>query len=98
MRETSSRRKALSLIGIALGFGLALTDAEAQTAGTNSQTSWAVPIGVGTGSLFGLGVAYAGPNYVAYAANGAPVELVYNGVTYYPAQPCGCRCGCRHHH
>ena len=49
-------------------------------------------------SLFGLGVAYAGPNYVAYAANGAPVELVYNGVTYYPAQPCGCRCGYRHHH
>ena len=60
--------------------------------------AWAVPLGVGTGSLFGLGVTNDGPNYVAYAANGAPVELVYNGVTYYPAQPCGCRCGCRHHH
>ena len=36
MREDISRRKALSLIGTALGFTLALTDAEAQTAGTKS--------------------------------------------------------------
>jgi hypothetical protein len=36
MREDVSRRKALSLLGTALGFGLALTDAEAQTAGTKS--------------------------------------------------------------
>jgi hypothetical protein len=34
MREDVSRRKALSLIGTALGFALALTDAEAQTTGT----------------------------------------------------------------
>jgi hypothetical protein len=33
MLEDVSRRKALSLIGIALGFALALTDAKAQTAG-----------------------------------------------------------------
>jgi hypothetical protein len=36
MRKDVSRRKALSLIGIGLGFGLALTDAEAQTPGTKS--------------------------------------------------------------
>jgi hypothetical protein len=36
MREDVSRRKALSLLGTALGFGLALTDAEAQTTGTKS--------------------------------------------------------------
>jgi len=37
MREDVSRRKALSLLGTALGFALALIeDAEAQTAGTKS--------------------------------------------------------------
>jgi hypothetical protein len=36
MREDVSRRKALSMLGIALGLGLALTDAEAQTTGTKS--------------------------------------------------------------
>jgi hypothetical protein len=36
MRENFSRRKALSLLGTALGLGLALTGAEAQTAGTKS--------------------------------------------------------------
>jgi hypothetical protein len=36
MSENVSRRKALSLLGIALGFALALTDAEAQIAGTKS--------------------------------------------------------------
>jgi hypothetical protein len=36
MREDVSRRKALSLLGTALGFALALTDAEAQTASTKS--------------------------------------------------------------
>jgi hypothetical protein len=37
MREDISRRKALSLLGTALGLGLALTkDAEAETAGTKS--------------------------------------------------------------
>jgi hypothetical protein len=34
MREDVSRRKALSVLGTALGFALTLTDAEAQTAGT----------------------------------------------------------------
>jgi hypothetical protein len=34
MREDVSRRKALSVLGTALGFALALTDAEAQTTGT----------------------------------------------------------------
>jgi hypothetical protein len=37
MREDLSRRKALSLLGTALGFVLALTDGEAQTAGTRSR-------------------------------------------------------------
>jgi hypothetical protein len=36
MREDISRRKALSLLGTALSLALALTDAEAQTAGTKS--------------------------------------------------------------
>ena len=37
MREDVSRRKALSLLGTALGFVLAITeDAEAETAGTKS--------------------------------------------------------------
>ena len=37
MNEDVSRRKAMSLFGTALGFALALTDAEAQTAGTKSR-------------------------------------------------------------
>jgi hypothetical protein len=36
MSDDVSRRKALSLLGTALGFALALTNAEAQTAGTKS--------------------------------------------------------------
>ena len=36
MREDVSRRKALSLLGTALGYVLALRDAEAQTTGTKS--------------------------------------------------------------
>ena len=36
MREDVSRRRALYLLGTALSFALAVTDAEAQTAGTSS--------------------------------------------------------------
>jgi len=88
-----------NLLATATAATFALTLGTAQPG--QAQAGWAVPIGVGafpTGALFNPGLAYAGPNYVVYGANGAPVELVYQGVTYYPAQPCGCCCGCRHHH